>query len=116
MKHNTMLEQDIHRVLLAASVKAAQRAYRNNDKVELEAALAQLRRRVADFIKEVEESLYLGRNQMDPETDASAGMRCEIADLYFWLGAEAERVGFTPWQTAWLRYPAGEAWIEKCMA
>jgi len=28
--------------------------------------------------------------------------RCEIADLYFWLGVEAESVGFTPWQTAWL--------------
>lgn len=31
--------------------------------------------------------------------------RCEIADLYFWLGEEAERVGFTPWQTAWLAVP-----------
>lgn len=30
------------------------------------------------------------------------GTRCEIADLYFWLGEEAELVGFTPWLTAWL--------------
>ena len=29
-------------------------------------------------------------------------IRCEIADLYFWLGEEAERAGFTPWQTVWL--------------
>jgi hypothetical protein len=29
--------------------------------------------------------------------------RDEIQDLYFWLGAEAEKVGFTPWRTAaWL--------------
>ncbi len=28
--------------------------------------------------------------------------RCEIADLYFWLGKEAELVGFTSWQTVWL--------------
>lgn len=31
--------------------------------------------------------------------------RCEIADLYFWLGKDAEIVGFTPWQTVWLAYP-----------
>jgi hypothetical protein len=31
--------------------------------------------------------------------------RCEIADLYFWLGKEAEMVGFTPWQHVWLARP-----------
>ncbi len=31
--------------------------------------------------------------------------RCEIPDLYFWLGEEAEHVGFTPWQAVWLVAP-----------
>ncbi len=35
-------------------------------------------------------------------SEQTTGTRCEISDLYFWLGAEAEIVGFTPWQTAWL--------------
>ena len=38
-------------------------------------------------------------------TVETAGSRCEIAGLYFWLGEEAERVGFTPWQTAWVAVP-----------
>ena len=33
-------------------------------------------------------------------------VRDEIQDLYFWLGEEAERIGFTPWQTAWVTQPA----------
>jgi hypothetical protein len=37
--------------------------------------------------------------------NASKTTRFEVADLYFWLGEEAERVGFTPWQTAWLVAP-----------
>jgi hypothetical protein len=32
--------------------------------------------------------------------------RCEIGDLYFWLGEKAERVGFTPWRSAMLTLPA----------
>jgi hypothetical protein len=36
---------------------------------------------------------------------ASRRCRCEITDLYFWLGADAEIVGFTPWQTAWVAEP-----------
>ncbi len=35
----------------------------------------------------------------------SAVVRSEIADLYFWLGADAERFGFTPWQTSYLVGP-----------
>jgi hypothetical protein len=35
----------------------------------------------------------------------TTGTRCEISDLYFWLGEEAEKVGFTSWRTLWLAPP-----------
>jgi hypothetical protein len=34
-------------------------------------------------------------------------VRDEIQDLYFWLGEEAERAGFTPWVTGWLGKEGG---------
>jgi hypothetical protein len=34
-------------------------------------------------------------------------VRDEIQDLYFWLGEEAERAGFTPWATGWLGKEGG---------
>jgi len=45
---------------------------------------------------------------MSDEETASA--RCEIADLYFWLGKDAEVFGFTAWATSWLvkQRPLGE--------
>ncbi len=60
-----MFEEDIK--IITASTKAAQRAYRKNDKVALEAALSQLRRRIKYFFEDVEESLDIVRDQMDAE-------------------------------------------------
>jgi hypothetical protein len=41
---------------------------------------------------------------MGTEEGEVTPVRDEIQDLYFWLGEEAERVGFTPWVTGWLGY------------
>ncbi len=64
-----MFDEDLK--LITASVKAAQRAYRKDDKVALEAALSQLRRRTSNFLEDVEESLTICRDQMDAEAQAA---------------------------------------------
>jgi hypothetical protein len=40
-------------------------------------------------------------------------VRDEIQDLYFWLGEEAERAGFTPWVTGWLGKDRMEHGVDK---
>jgi hypothetical protein len=44
------------------------------------------------------------RSSLPPDEPSQTTItRDEFQDLYFWLGEEAERVGFTPWRTvAWL--------------